>query len=159
MAQRGKSLTFEPAEIEDLLHMEYGDKRLFPLLALLFPFVDLRNNFHIDHIFPISRFSRARLLKAGFSEAEAETLARHANQLPNLQLLDGAINNEKRAAMPAEWMAKQFPDAPSAQHYREKHLLGDLPADLTGFDAFRAARRDRLRTALTGMLAGTGVSA
>jgi hypothetical protein len=158
MAQRGKSQTFEPAEIEDLLHMEYGDKRLFALLALLFPFVDLRNNFHIDHVFPISRFSRAKLLKAGFGEEEAEALGRHANQLPNLQLLDGAINNEKRAAMPAEWLAKQFPDAASAQHYREKHLLGELPADLTGFAGFHAKRRDWLRAALTGMLGGTAAA-
>jgi hypothetical protein len=153
MAQRGRSLTFEPAEIEDLLHMEYGDKRLFPLLALLFPFVDLRNNFHTDHVFPISRFSRAKLLKAGFTDEQAEELARHANQLPNLQLLDGAINNEKRAALPAEWLAKQFSDAASAQHYREKHLLGELPGDLQGFNSFHASRRDRLRTVLTRMLA------
>lgn len=152
MAQRGKSLTFEPAEIEDLLHMEYGDKRLFPLLVLLFPFVDLRNNFHIDHVFPISRFSRARLLKAGFAEDQAGDLARHANQLPNLQLLDGAINNEKRAALPAEWLAKQYSDVASAHHYREKHLLGELPDDLQGFNSFHASRRDRLRAMLTGML-------
>ena len=155
MAQRGKSLSFEPAEIEDLLHMDYGDKRMFPLLALLFPFVDLKNNFHIDHVFPISRFTRAKLVKAGFDEAQAEELARHADQLPNLQLLDGAINNEKRAAMPGEWLAKQLPDPSSAQHYREKHLLGQLAEDLHGFSAFHAARRDRLRTVLTEMLAGT----
>lgn len=155
MAQRGKSLTFEPAEIEDLLHMEYGDKRLFALLSLLFPFVDLRNNFHIDHVFPISRFSRSKLLKAGFGEAEAQAMLQRANELPNLQLLDGAINNEKRAAMPAEWLTKQFPNPASAQNYREKHLLGELPADLTGFDGFHSARRDRLRTVLTDMLAGT----
>ena len=35
MTQRGKSLTFEPAEVEDMLHMEYGDKRMFALLSLL----------------------------------------------------------------------------------------------------------------------------
>ncbi|MGO1076396.1 DUF262 domain-containing protein [Inquilinus sp. CA228] len=102
MSQRGKSLTFEPAEIEDLLHLEYGDKRTFPLLSLLFPFVDLRNQFHMDHVFPISRFTPARLQRQGFGEADIDTLARHANTLPNLQLLDGAINIEKRAIMPKE---------------------------------------------------------
>jgi hypothetical protein len=155
MAQRGKSLTFEPAEIDDLLQMEHGDKRLFPLLALLFPFVDLKNNFHIDHVFPISRFTPVRLLKAGFGEEQAKDLSRHANQLPNLQLLDGAINNEKRTSMPGEWLTKQYPDPVSAQHYREKHMLGDVPGDLTGFMAFHAERRDRLRTVLTGMLGGS----
>lgn len=151
MAQRGKSLTFEAAEIEDLLHMEYGDKRMFPLLSLLFPFVDLRNQFHIDHVYPISRFTRARLRK-GFDDERIQTLARHANELPNVQLLEGAINNEKRAAMPAEWLAKHLPDPTSQIHYRTKHELGDLPPDLHGFEAFHSARRERLRAKLISML-------
>lgn len=152
MEQRGKSLDFAPAEIEDMLHMEYGDKRMFALLALLFPFVDLKNKFHIDHVYPISRFTRARLLKAGFDEEGVEALGRHANQLPNLQLLEGVINNEKRAAMPMEWLDKYCPDAATRQHYLDKHVLGELSPDLTGFDAFHAARRDRLRSMLNAML-------
>lgn len=152
MVQRGKSLSFEPAEVEDLVHMEYGDKRLFALMSLLFPFVDLRNQFHIDHVFPISRFSRSKLLRAGLDEEAADRLGRRANQLSNLQLLDGAINNEKCAAMPAEWLAKHCPEAGSAAHYREKHQLGELPQALDGFEAFYEARRDRLRTALASLL-------
>jgi hypothetical protein len=152
MAQRGKSLTFEPAEIEDLLHMDYGDKRIFPLLSLLFPFVDLRNQFHIDHVYPISLFTRAKLKKLGFDDEHIETLARHANDLPNLQLLEGPINNEKWAAMPGDWLAKHLPDPAAQLHYRSKHELGDLPADLRGFDAFHSARRERLRTKLLEML-------
>lgn len=152
MAQRGKSLTFEPAEIEDLVHMEYGDKRLFALRSLLFPFVDLRNQFHIDHVFPISRFTRSKLQKAGLDEQATERVGRPANQLPNLQLLDGAINNEKRAAMPAEWLGKHCPDPGLATHYRDKHQLGELPPTLDGFEAFYEARRDRLRGSLASLL-------
>ena len=155
MSQRGKSLTFEPAEIEDLLHLEYGDKRTFPLLSLLFPFVDLRNQFHVDHVYPISRFTPARLQKQGFSAAEAEVMAQHANTLPNLQLLEGAINNEKKAALPTAWLSTHLPDATSQVHYRTKHELGDLPADLEGFEAFYAARRDRLRKKLVDLLGGS----
>jgi hypothetical protein len=152
MTQRGKSLTFEPPEIEDMLHMEYGDRRMFALLSLLFPFVDLRNQFHVDHVFPVSRFSRARLLKAGLPEDALNALIRRACELPNLQLLEGAMNNEKRALMPTEWLAKYCPDPSTGQHYRDKHLIGDLPADLHGFDAFYAARRGKLRTKLIEML-------
>lgn len=152
MTQRGKSLTFEPAEIEDMLHMEYGDKRMFALLSLLFPFVDLRNQFHIDHVFPTSRFSRLQLRKAGFKEDQIDVLARRANELPNLQLLEGPINNEKRAVLPAEWLAKHNPDPSTHQHYRDKYLLGDLPPDIQGFEAFHTARRDSLRTKLMEML-------
>ncbi|MDF3217940.1 DUF262 domain-containing protein [Mesorhizobium sp. M7A.F.Ca.CA.001.09.2.1] len=152
MSQRGKSLTFEPAEIEDLLHMEYGDKRTFPLLSLLFPFVDLRNQFHVDHIYPISRFTPARLQKQGFDEIDVEVVARHANTLPNLQLLEGAINNEKRAAMPMAWLSAHLPDPTSQLHYRTKHELGELAADLQEFETFYAARQDRLRMKLTELL-------
>jgi hypothetical protein len=51
--------------------MQYVDRRLFALLSLLFPFVDLHNQFHIDHVFPISRFTTQRLLKSGIPEATA----------------------------------------------------------------------------------------
>lgn len=152
MSQRGKSLTFEPAEIEDLLHMEYGDKRTFPLLSLLFPFVDLRNQFHVDHVFPISRFSAAKLQRQGYIETQANLLARHADSLPNLQLLDGAINNEKRAALPAAWLAAHFPDPVNQQHYCTNHELGSVPTDISGFDTFYSARQDRLRVRLNDLL-------
>lgn len=42
MSGRGKSLSFGPEEIEDLLDMEYGDRRMFPLLSILYPFIDVR---------------------------------------------------------------------------------------------------------------------
>jgi hypothetical protein len=152
MTQRGKSLTFEAAEIDDLLSMEYGDKRMFALLSLLFSFVDLRNQFHIDHVYPISRFARAQLRKAGFEEDDIARLAQHANELPNLQLLEGAINNEKRAMMPAAWLEKLHADSAAQRHYRGKHLLGDLPDDMRGFEVFYEARREGLRAKLTELL-------
>lgn len=159
MSQRGKSLTFEPAEIEDLLHMEYGDKRAFPLLSLLFPFVDLRNQFHLDHVFPISRLSVAKLRKEGFDDAVAETMAVHANALPNLQLLEGAINNEKRASLPHDWLNRSYPDDQSRQHYLSKHELGNIPADLKGFEVFYRGRQERIRHRLYALLGGEAQNA
>lgn len=158
MSQRGKSLTFEPAEIEDLVHMEYGDKRVFPLLSILFPFIDLRNQFHIDHVFPISKMTIAKLRKEGFDEAAAETIAAHANTLPNFQLLEGAINNEKRAAMPHDWLSMAFADPQSSQHYRDKHDLGDIPDQVNGFEEYYQKRQQRLRQKLSTMLAADGQS-
>ena len=78
--RRGKSLTFEPEEIEELVSMQYGDKRLFALLSLLFPFVDLHNQFHIDHVFPISRFTTQRLLKSGVPEAKIRAFSGDCEQ-------------------------------------------------------------------------------
>jgi hypothetical protein len=152
MAVRGKSLAFSPAEIEDLLHMEYGDRRMFALLSLLYPFVDLRNQFHMDHVFPISRFSAARLRKAEYDDDFAETLARRANQLPNIQLLEGTANVEKRAALPIEWLRRYRPDETGRRDYSERHLLGTLPADLADFDRFYNQRQATVRGRLTALL-------
>jgi hypothetical protein len=148
MASRGKSLTFEAAELEDMLSMEYGDKRLFALLSLLFTFVDLKNQFHIDHVFPISRFTVAKLKKAGLSDEDAEELAAMANELSNLQLLEGAANIEKRATLPAEWLSKRYPIDSDHEHYRSIHLLGTVPESIAEFTAFYDARRERLRNRL-----------
>lgn len=152
MTSRGKSLTFEPAEVEDMLHMEYGDKRLFALLSLIFPFVDLRNQFHMDHVFPISRFGSGKLRKAGFTDEQAAALAIRANQLSNLQLLEGAANIEKRASLPSEWLARYRADEHGRADYGERHLLGSLPDDLVKFDTFYDARKMQLRERLIDLL-------
>ena len=55
MAARGRSLVFEEEEIEELADMSSGDRLTFGLLSVLFPFVDLRNQFHVDHVFPRSQ--------------------------------------------------------------------------------------------------------
>ena len=68
MRVRGKSLTFEEEELE---HLVESKDRTFTLLTLLFPFVDLQNNkFHIDHVFPKSRFSFRRLHLDGVTEGD-----------------------------------------------------------------------------------------
>jgi hypothetical protein len=65
MRGRGKSLVFTEEEIEELLDMKYGSRDLLGLLTLLFPFVDTRNQFHIDHVFPTAQFQARKLKKAG----------------------------------------------------------------------------------------------
>ena len=74
------------------------------------------------------------------------------DELPNLQLLEGAANNEKRATMPAAWLAKHFPTTVAARNYSENHLLGTLGDDLDTFDAFYKVRRERLRERLIELL-------
>lgn len=132
--------------------MTYGDKRLFALLSLIFPFVDLRNQFHMDHIFPISRFTASRLKKAGIAEAEIEKLGQLANELPNLQLLEGPANTEKRATMPAAWLDARYSVARDRDHYRSIHLLGDIPGDIQDCETFWEARREQLRAKITSVL-------
>jgi hypothetical protein len=152
MASSGKSLTFEPEEIDELATMQYGDRRLFALMTLLFPFVDLRNQFHIDHVFPISRFTPRRLVTAGVSQSDTDTFIEFANSLGNLQLLEGPLNVEKRATLPAEWLAARYSIEADAANYKTIHDLGVLPPELTSFKEFATARTERLRTRIAAIM-------
>ena len=146
MAQRGKSLDFSPEEVEDLADMGLSDRRVFALLALLSPFIDCRHHhFHIDHVFPKSRFTPARLRDAGIDEEVFEQLADRANRIANLQLLEGTVNLEKRAILPAEWIEEQHPDPDERRHHCDLYLLGGIPRDMGAFSDFYEVRRERLQ--------------
>ena len=67
------------------------------------------------------------------------------DRLANLQLLQGAVNTEKGATMPAEWLSETYPDEASRHEYEERHLLGHVPESITEFDTFYEARRERLK--------------
>lgn len=152
MARRGRELEFHEEEIEDLVDMRINDRLTFALLSLLFPFVDLRHQFHIDHIFPSARFSNRRLREVCVSEEELPRFRELKDGLANLQLLEGAINMEKNAAMPADWLSKTYPDESSRRDYEERHLLGDVPESITEFATFFDARRKRLRERIEQLL-------
>lgn len=152
MAQLGKALRFGEDEINDLLGIPSGDKRTFPLLSLLYPGMDLRNEFHIDHIFPRSRFTRSRLLAAGVAEAQVDEFRNCADRLPNLQLMEGPVNVAKQDKYPRDWMIERFPDAGARAAYRARHELGDVPEDITGFMDFYVARQERIESRLRSVL-------
>ena len=146
MAQGGKSLEFSSEEVEDLADMGLKDRRVFALLALLSPFIDFqRHQYHIDHVFPRSRFTQTRLRDAGIAEEEMDALIDCADRVGNLQLLDGPSNIEKQATLPAEWIDTQYPSEEARRHYCEKYFLGDVPGDMLGFPEFYEARRTRLK--------------
>lgn len=156
MRTRGKSLAFTEEEIEELLDTRYGSRDLFGLLTLLFPFVDTRNQFHIDHIFPTIAFHARNLKKAGLSSEQIEELQERKDRLPNLQLLQGADNQSKNGQMPAEWIAETFKKKEDRQDYIARHLLDGVMTDLNGFNAFYDARRDRLQETIKDVLNGAG---
>ena len=154
MRSRGKSLAFDDDEIDDLTEMRFGDKRTFSLLSLVFRHLDLRQHFHVDHVFPRSRFTPAKLRDAGLEDDEAEYLKDLSDRLPNLQLLEGHKNLQKRAALPADWL-QTFSTAEARVNYIATHLLGETPDGLRGFVPFYEARRQRLKRRISGLLRGT----
>jgi len=152
MTRRGKTLVFSDEEIDELCELPYGGKTTFALLSVLFPGVDFSQHFHVDPIFPKGRFTRAKLIKAGFAEEQVETLLDQCNRLPNLQLLVGSINNEKRQKMPSEWYQAQWPDELARKQYLENQAIQNLPDDLLGFPDFYQQRKTTLKARIKAVL-------
>jgi len=152
LASRGKPIQFPDERVEHLLDSKYGSKLTFPLLAMLYPGVDLRNTFHVDHVVPRGKLTPTRLKKAGVPQDDHETVRLHMNRLANLQLLEGEENKSKSAKMPAKWLETRFKSDADRAAYRERHDLGVLPSGVEGFEAFYKARRARMKERLTGIL-------
>ena len=144
MAQRGKTLDFVEEEIEELADMRLGDRRIFPLLTMLFPYLDSRDGSDIDHVFPKSRFTPTRLKAACVDEGLFDEFRDRSERLANLQLLDKSVNNEKRATLPSDWLDIHRPSPEARQSYCDRHHLGDVPEQITGFMDFYSQRRARL---------------
>ena len=155
MARRGRELVFNDEEVEELGDTEYRNARVFALLSLIFPFVDPGELFHVDHVFPVSRFSKRQLRDAHVPEGEIEGFRERRNRLANLQLLRGQVNTEKSTAMPAAWLVRTYPDPARRSSHVRDHFLGSVPEAMTGFVEFYDVRRARLVGRITELLGQT----
>jgi hypothetical protein len=158
IAARGKWLTFNDAEIDELCNLAYGAKRTFGVLALLFPHVDTRNHHHVDHVYPRSLLTPAALKRGGLDSEQTATAIRRRDLLPNLQLLEGPVNISKSDKAPAAWANSQYPEPRALDNYLDRNDLGTLPADAAGFEVFFDVRRAILRRRLVELLGVTAAS-
>lgn len=142
-AALGKALTFDVTEIDNLLELSYGARGTFAALAILYPGLDFSKDFHEDHIWPKSLFTRKRLEDAGVPSHQVDDYLARVNSLPNLQLLEGRQNQEKLAKLPGDWI-ETLPEARRDLYLRENDLDG-IGLDLLGFLEGFATRRDRIR--------------
>jgi hypothetical protein len=152
MGRLGKSLRFDEDEIEDLVEAQYGSRNVFPLLSLLYPGVNVRNEIHEDHIFPRKLFTTARLRRAGVPEKSIETFRQSMNGLPNLQLLEGPVNTQKSDSLPMEWARTRYPHRRALGMYLSSHDMHNLPQDIKDFLVFYKARRNQMATRLGELL-------
>ncbi len=147
-----KSLEFTNDEVENLLHSKYGHGYTFSTLVLFYPTLDLRNKFHVDHIFPRSLFTRARLLKRGVSHGDVDFFIDQADQLPNFQLLEGIPNQEKSDSDFAEWLRRNYPGDQEQADYVAKHYIPDVALSVSNFREFAEERRKLLKAKFATLL-------
>lgn len=109
LSKTRKSLTMDDESIENLLYTTYENRYAFSILALLYPYLDYRNNdFNKDHIHPKTYFSPKKLKKLEI-DVEQENGDYYKDKLiyngiVNLQMLDSNDNKAKSDKSLKEWV-------------------------------------------------------
>ncbi|MGN4425988.1 GmrSD restriction endonuclease domain-containing protein [Bacillus cereus group sp. MYBK30-1] len=139
-----KSFTFTDDEIDNLLSYQYGQKYTFSILSLLYPNLDFRNKFHLDHIFAKSLFTKRNLSKKGIPQDKVEFYIENVNSIVNLQLLEGIPNIEKSDIDFEKWLNETYKDINARNDYMIKHYIPMVSLDFTNFEEFIEKRREQL---------------
>jgi len=147
-----KSLAFTKDDVENLLYYRYGQGYTFSTLALMYPSLDFRHRFHIDHIHPKSKFTRARLRNQGIPETDIGFYLDTVDLLPNLQLLEGIPNQEKGDTDFGDWLKKNCASPEQAAAYKNCHMIPEVEYSLTNFREFFVRRQGIMRTRLQEVL-------
>lgn len=145
LSKTRKSITMDEESIENLLFTHYEDRYAFPILALLYPHLDYKNNdFNKDHIHPKSKFTKKRLIKAGIDldqeNSEYYTDKWAFNGIVNLQMLDSNDNKSKSDKSFKEWVETCDVDL-------KKQILPNI-TELSRFVEFVDIRWDMLKEKL-----------
>ena len=147
-----KSLIFTEDDIQALFDYKYGSAYTFSTLALLYPTLDFKNKFHVDHIFPKSLFKRANLEKVGVSEDKINVFIEDFDFLANLQLLEGIPNIEKSNKDFKEWLHSTYPDSQARQNFMERNYIPEVDLSFENFDVFINERTKLMKMKLLQLL-------
>jgi len=139
-----KSFTFSDDEIDNLLSYQYGQKHTFSILAVLYPHLDFRNKFHLDHIFAKSLFTKRNLTKRGIPQGKMDVYVENVNSIVNLQLLEGIPNMEKSDMEFEKWLNETYKDATKLEKYMEEHYIPMVSFEFQNFEEFIVKRRELL---------------
>ena len=147
-----KSLLFSTEDIENLTHYKYGQGFTFSILSLLYPHLDYNNQFHIDHIFPKSLFTKTNLRKRGIAEEDIDTYYDWFNYLGNLQLIGAIQNIEKTNIEFKPWLNKVYPEKRNQDQFKEVHYIPSVELDFENFIEFVEEREKLLITEFSKIL-------
>lgn len=124
--------------IEDLLYSQKDSRYSFPILAMMYPNLDYRNNnFHQDHLHPASAYN-------DLEEKDKEKYGWQVyNSILNLQMLDANENESKNAKPLEKWVSEQTRNK-DMWKFMEDHLIPDTDLSLSNFSDFIEKRKAML---------------
>ncbi|AHN45654.1 hypothetical protein oki421_02330 [Helicobacter pylori] len=111
---------------------------VFPILQILYPNLNCKTTtFHIDHIYPKSKFKKNKKLDKDFYECE--------NHLYNLQLLEGHKNSTKKDKDPEVWLKEEYKDERDIEEYKRKNYIDPtLKLEWENIKEFRETREEAI---------------
>jgi len=133
-------LTISGDDVDRMIDLQYGNPAILPILQLLYPNLDYKNStFHIDHIYPKSKF------KPKNEELPIEYYDK-ANFLYNLQLLQGDDNISKKAKDPEIWLNEYYSnDSDKIKAYKDRNYIeNDFKLDWSEIETFEKQRSAKL---------------
>ncbi|CEQ17843.1 DUF262 domain-containing protein [Paraclostridium sordellii] len=137
-----RTLVFTKEDVSNLLYTKCGSGDTLVILSILYPWADLRNNFHVDHIFPKSLFTRKRLEKRGVKDMEIEKFIEKYNYIGNLQLLEAIPNIEKNNKEFDKWLNETL-SKEAIDYYKIKHYIPKgIDLDFLNFLEFLQKREE-----------------
>ena len=137
-----KVLRVTADDVEGLLTLQYGNPAILPVLQVLYPQLDyMTAKFHIDHIYPKSKFTYKN------TELSEEYLD-DKNYLFNLQLLEGSENISKNDSDPADWLRDTFDSVKLAKYKADNYIDASCNLEWSEFGTFKQQRTEALRQAL-----------
>ncbi|MGN8371991.1 GmrSD restriction endonuclease domain-containing protein [Helicobacter pylori] len=123
--------------IEEMMCSSRHD-RVFPILQILYPNLKYKTTtFHIDHIYPKSKFKKEnKKLDKDFC----------GNHLYNLQLLEGQENSAKKDKDPEVWLKEEYKDNQQAiEEYKRKNYIDpNLKLEWENIEEFREKREEAI---------------
>ncbi|MFP6338991.1 DUF1524 domain-containing protein [Helicobacter pylori] len=119
---------------------------VFPILQILYPNLNYKTNtFHIDHIYPKSKFKKNKKLNKDFYECE--------NHLYNLQLLEGQENSAKKDKDPEVWLKEEYKNEQDIEEYKKRNYIDPtLKLEWENIKEFREKREEAIITKLREVL-------
>ena len=149
-----KSILFGEDDIEEyLLKLKYGKSETLNTLMLLYPSLDFSTNkFHIDHMYPKSKFKKKNLSNMGVSKNKIDEYIDTVNDISNLQLLSGQLNEEKQDTDFDEWFNQNYVSKKDKIQYCQLHYLPEMEYSYPEFLDFIAKRKQLLKKKLKEIL-------
>ncbi|WQV23129.1 DUF262 domain-containing HNH endonuclease family protein [Helicobacter pylori] len=140
------SLKITNDTIEDMM-CSSSDARVFPILQILYPHLNYKTTtFHIDHIYPKSKFNEK-------NKKLNQDFYKWGNYLFNLQLLEGAENRAKKDKDPEVWLKEEYKNEQAIEEYKKRNYIDPtLKLEWENIKEFREKREEVIITKLKEVL-------